>query len=163
MCRCAFCGPVLDLLIHRTVQTNPPQINLQSSCQKYLRNRVWFLTKHSESAEISGRSQNLILSPDACSYDSFLQANTQIIKGIPLIIYPAIAKYDPAAQDESPERCKFLYLRWDVRRSLMDVLSHHRVQVVSASVKCFLMDEECSFAKSLQNILHEKKSYRRFF
>ena len=45
----------------------------------------------------------------------------------------------------------------------MDVLSHHRVQVVSASVKYFLMNEECSFATSLQNILHEKKKLPKVF
>jgi len=46
---------------------------------------------------MSGRNWNLILSPEACSSDSFLQANTQIMQGIPLIVYPGIAKYDPAA------------------------------------------------------------------
>jgi len=35
-------------------------------------------------------------------------------------------------------------------------VSRHRVRVVSASVKCFLMNKECLFATSLQNILHEK-------
>lgn len=43
------------------------------------------------------------------------------------------------------------------------VVSHHRVQVVSASVKYFLMNEECSFAASLQNILHGKKKLPKIF
>ena len=69
----------------------------------------------------------------------------------------------PLRQDESPERCKFLDLRWNVRRSPMDVFSHHRVQVVSTSVIYFLMNEECLFATSLQNILHKKVTEGFFF
>ena len=45
----------------------------------------------------------------------------------------------------------------------MDVFSHHRVQVVSTSVIYFLMNEECLFATSLQNILHKKVTEGFFF
>jgi hypothetical protein len=69
----------------------------------------------------------------------------------------------PLRQDESPERCKFLYLRWKWDGPPWIAVTHHRVQVVSGSVTYFLMNEECSFATSLKNILRAKKSYRRFF
>lgn len=41
-------------------------------------------------------------------------------------------------------------------------MSHHAVQVVSASDKCFLINEECLFVTSLQNMLHETKCCRKF-
>jgi hypothetical protein len=122
------------------------------------------LTKHSESAEISGRNRNLILSPVTRSSDSFLQANTQIMQGIPPIIYPGIAKYDHAAA-RRVSRALQIFISVLERETVphVCVVSHHRVQVVSTSVKCFLMKEECLFARSLQNILHERKLPEYFF
>jgi len=85
--------------------------------------------KNSESSEISGRNRNLILSPEACSSDSFLQANTQILQGIPLIIYPGIAKYDPAAV-RRVSRALQIFISALERETIHHgcVVSHHRAQ-----------------------------------
>jgi hypothetical protein len=140
-----------------TVQTNPPYINLQSSQEIQMLETQRMCGNIGKESQLDTQSRGLLfwlLSPgeysdNAPNHTDLLSGHGEIWSRSGKTSLPSIAVLYicVVTRDGPPWICR---------------VSHHTVQVVSASDKCFLINEECLFVTSVQNMLHETKRCRKF-